>query len=260
MRLYALDGFKVVFGYYETGPGELAVHSDDVFSIAEIVNEELDPEGSEPRLDYAWLRLKTPVQPPRQPVAVSVTNPALALGAPIVSIGTPGGTPMKWDAAGEVEDVRADWLDYFVTDSDNSAGSSGGGGFDQQGTLVGITARGGTDFVQSSSGCNTTVREPDGSDAQEQFTYAFRAMTGLCGSNGGQSSTLCRADCGSQCRALPPPPESPEAGCSIGAGHSDPEVLWIGIPLLLTVRRRGRAQRWDRERTAQSRRGVSGRR
>jgi hypothetical protein len=236
-RLYNVNDFKIVFGYYETAPGQLAFNSDDVFSISEIVDEELDPEGSQPRLDYAWLRLEKPVRLPRQPVMVSVANPALEVGAPVISVSTPGGIPVKWDAGGQAQDVRADWLDYFVTDSDNSAGSSGGGGFDERGTLLGITARGGMDFVQTTSGCNTTVRVPDGSDGQEQFTYAFQTIAGLCGSDGGRASTLCRGDCGSVCRALPPPAVA--AGCSVGPRDSKWEWFWTSvIALFIALLRR----------------------
>jgi hypothetical protein len=231
-RLYALSDVKVVFDYYEAAPGQLAVTPRSIYSIAEIVNEELDDEATVPRLDYAWLRLSEPVAPPRQPVSLYATAPPLQVGDPVISVGTPGGVPLKWDAGGTVEDTRSQYEDYFVTDSDNSAGSSGGGAFDASLALAGITARGGTDFMASAAGCNTTVDEPD-DGGQEQFTYAFRALAGLCGSTGGANSSLCRADCGIPCSALPSAPAS-SAGCAV-EGAASLRGRWWNVLLISLI-------------------------
>jgi hypothetical protein len=240
-RIYPLDEFKIVFDYYYSRPGQLATGPDDFAEVAEIVNEELDPEGTTPLLDYAWLRLKRPAGPPHQPVAVTVAAPALELGSPVASVGTPGGIPTKWDSGGTVRNARMDTLDYFVADADNSAGSSGGGAFDSSGTLMGITARGGTDFVPTDAGCNTTVYQPDGSAADEQFTYAFRAVSQLC-ATGTSASSLCRPDCGNPCLALPPLPGS-SGGCSVTDAPL-PAGPVSGLPLVsgvvVAVRRRSR--------------------
>ena len=216
-RVYALEDFEAVFDYDYVESGKLG--AIEAVPIAAIVAEELDPEGSVPRLDYALLRLARPVQPPRQPAALYAVPPPLQVGDPVISVGTPGGVPMKWDAGGHIRDDGAAVLDYFTADADNSGGSSGGGAFDEALVLEGITARGGTDFVVTPSGCFTTVREPDGTLAEEQFTYAFRAVAGLCNSDPSASS-LCRAECGSPCQALPPPAEPAGGGCALSGGRT----------------------------------------
>ena len=123
--------------------------------------------------------------------------------------------PAKWDAGGRVQDARAESLDSFTADVDNSAGSSGGGVFDSQLALLGITARGGFDYyVKTLEGCRTTVREANAASTAEQIGHAFRAVAGLC-AEGPTVSSLCRSDCGSPCQALPRPPDSPEGGCAL---------------------------------------------
>ena len=230
-RLLAIQDFKVVFGYYFAEPGRLAATANDIVPIAEIVAERLDPEGTEPRLDYAWLRLEQPVRAPRQPAFVHVAPPALELGDPVISVGAPGGVPLKWDAGGHVQDTRAQWSDYFTVDADNSGGSSGGGAFDQQLSVLGVVSRGGTDFFTTAAGCNSTFREADTAKAAEQFTYAFRAVSALCGSPG-RTRSICRPDCGSPCQALPAVEQS-EGGCAVAGGGSG--WCWRSnwLPLLL---------------------------
>jgi Trypsin-like peptidase domain len=240
-RVYALSDMKVVFDDFYVAPGQLAQRAQSVYSVAEIVSEALDPQGSVPRLDYAWLRLTEPVRPPRQPVPIYATAAAVQVGDPVISVGTPGGIPVKWDAGGTVQDNRSAYTDYFIADPDNSAGSSGGGAFDSTLTLTGVTARGGTDFTPTPDGCNRTVHQADGQAVQEQFTYASAALQGLCGSAGGAKSSLCRADCGNPCSALPPPPPSP-TGCALGAADLTrgrwSEVGLLALAVAVAVRRR----------------------
>ena len=129
VHLLALRDFGVVFGYYDDAPGHLAAGADDLETPIAIVSEALDPAGVEPRLDYAWLRLARRMAPPRRPVPVRRAQVALASGQAIVSIGAPGGTPIKVDRGGMVRDARPETFDYFVADTDTAHGSSGGGAF-----------------------------------------------------------------------------------------------------------------------------------
>jgi hypothetical protein len=210
-RVFPVDDTIVVFDYFYRQPGELAATTVDTVDVVEIVAESLDPVGVEPRLDYAWLRLRAPVLPPRRPVPVFVTPPPLRLGDPIVSIGAGGGVPMKLDAGGRVRNVRESTRDYFVADVDSSHGSSGAGAFSSEFALLGILARGGADFVDTPEGCRATLRVNEDA-ATEQFTYAHQAVHGLCGRSPSASS-LCRADCGEPCRALAPPELMASGGC-----------------------------------------------
>ena len=153
---------------------------------------------------------------------------------------------LKLDSGGRIRDARRDVGDYFVADTDTFGGGSGGGAFDAQMNLFGILARGGTDFVAADAGCNAVVQQPDGSAADEQFTYAHRAVEGLCAKDPAASS-LCRPDCGNPCRATPAPPPASDGGCSIegpvmGADACRP---WLLLVVLWAVRRLRHPHRSD---------------
>jgi hypothetical protein len=230
VHLLALRDFGLLFGYYNDAPGHPAARDDDVETPVAIVSEALDPAAVEPRLDYAWLRLARRVAPPRRPVPVRRAQAALASADTIVSLGAIGGTPIKVDGGGVVRDPRPQTLDYFVADTDTAHGSSGGGAFDQDLVLAGVLARGGPDIFQTEAGCDATVRVPEGQDAQEQFTYAHRAMEGLCRDDPAASS-LCRLDCGDPCAALP---WQDDTGCSLAPRRGPPTgALGRGAAVLL---------------------------
>jgi hypothetical protein len=209
----------VLFNYYYREPGVLAIGADDVVHIAKVELEKRDSASSEPRLDYAWLRLAVPQAAPREPAPVYVRPPALALDDGISVIAAGGGVPLKIDDAGSVHDLGEPSLGFFIADSDTSQGASGAGAFDRNLALVGILARGKPDFEPSASGCFTTARERE-ADAGEEFTYAFRAVEGLCSANP-KASALCDTSCGDPCNVGQPPPILIDEGCS-QAGHLSP--------------------------------------
>ncbi len=248
VHLLALQDFWVVFGYHYDAPGRLAATQADLATPIAVVGEALDPVGVEPRLDYAWIRLAHAVAPPRQPVPVRLSAGTFAPGDPLVAIGAVGGTALKLDGGGKVRDARADQLDYFVADTDTAHGSSGGGAFDSGLALAGVLARGGTDFAPTESFCNTTVRVSDPAQAEEQFTYAARAVESLCRADP-TASSLCRADCGEPCLATP---MAAEGGCAVaGSGSRRPEAPTPGVAIVLvfvaamtaSVRERSRSMR-----------------
>jgi hypothetical protein len=231
LRALPLDRFVVVFGYYYEQPEELNFGADDVFEPLEIVSERLDPPGVEPRLDYAWLRLKHPARSPRRPApGVAAASPRLT-GEPLVAISAGGGVPMKLDSGSWLLDPHAPTLDYFTTNTDTSGASSGGGAFDPDGVLLGILARGAPDFLETPEGCATTAyNEDDG--AQEEYTYFHRALAGLC-EDAPSASSLCRPACGEPCEALEsnPTPPSVAAGCTMAPPTTSHPSLGFVIAL-----------------------------
>jgi hypothetical protein len=217
LRVFALDQLVAVFGYYYRAPDELAVSPNAVFDLAEIVAERLDPVGVEPRLDYAWVRLRYDVPPPLEPLAIRV-DPAQD-GQALIVAATISGLPLKVDLAARVRDTGAPLFDFFRTDSDTSHGGSGGAALDAQHAVLGILSRGGEDFRTTPSGCVEAVTRP-AEAAEEQYTYAAQALDGLC-REAGASSSLCRNECGNPCRALrttASPEASSDDGCSISRG------------------------------------------
>jgi len=235
------EAFVAVMGYYYSAPGALELGTGDVLAIKEIVHERHDPPGAEPRLDYAFLRLSTPVQPPRRPAPVHVSAAPAERDSAVFAIGAQGGAPLKAAMDASVQDGRNAALDYFIANTDTSTGSSGGGAFDAQLALLGVLARGGIDLRETEAGCVTTARAPAVGAASEQFTYAFRAVQGLCAQGKGRSA-LCRRDCGEPCQAARA--VEPE-GCALTRSprRRAGSLAWSLSCLLALLSRRQRANR-----------------
>lgn len=217
--VFPLSRFRAVFGFYFREPGELALTSDDVYGVAQVLlaRDETTPDNE--RLDYAWLRLAEPVSSPHSPVGVRARSLDLADGDAIIAINAGGGVPFKHDGGGRIRDRRGDVNDYFVADTDTSEGSSGGPAFDEQLKLVGTLARGAPDYVATEEGCVRTDRESNPLLAREQFTYAFRSVEGLCEVD--PDRWFCDTSC-EDCEVPPPPPSaSSDNGCSFAGPRSE---------------------------------------
>lgn len=214
-RAFPVGEFAVLFGYYYSSPNALAsATASDLVPVAEVLAERLDGQEQPDRLDFAWLRLARPVENRWSPAAIHVAPPGLQIGQGVLTVGFGGGVPAKWDFGGSVRDTRAQVGDYFVTDSDTFKGSSGSPAFDSTGSVLGVMARGGPDLFTTDAGCMSTVVWPTGTGvAQEDFTYANRALAGLCGQLP-DASALCRRDCTDPCIAGPRPLVS-DIGCSV---------------------------------------------
>jgi hypothetical protein len=208
-----LANMRVVFNYYFEQPGELALTRNDVYRVAEVVLARDDQSRSEERLDFGWLRLAEPVRPPHFPAAVRTRPPEVELGDGIIAINAGGGIPFKFDAGGQVRDLRTGSDDYFVADTDTSEGSSGGAAFDAEHLLVGTLARGAPDFILTSDGCVATDREQNPRLAREQFTYAYRSVAALCEVD--PERWLCDSSCEMGCEPPPPPAPQGNDGCTL---------------------------------------------
>jgi hypothetical protein len=212
VRVLDIADFYLVFEYFNIEPNRLAMAHGAVARSVEILAEALDPEGSEPRLDYAWLRLAEAVSSRFEPVPFFQKGRTLVEGERLITIGSPHGVPLKFDAEGRVEQVR-DQEDFFIARTDTSAGWSGGAAYDGEHVLIGILARGGIDLVPTLDGCQTTLRLESTEAATEQFTYAYRAFEALCTKQ--PQRAICRG-CGRVCQAAEPPDLAlrPRGGCA----------------------------------------------
>jgi hypothetical protein len=226
-----LTNMRVVFGYYYTAPGELAMSRRDVYVPRKVVASRRDPDGADERLDFAWLELTERVSPSQEPAAIHTQARGAAPGDTVVSVGAGGGVPFKLDAGGRVQDDRAQFDDYFLADTDTSHGASGGALLDSQFAVLGTLARGAPDFVQSDEGCWVTSQQSDPGASQEQFTYAHRAIEALCES--GSGSSLCDASCEQPCvpKARPLAAEATVSdGCSLrGSPKAASPARWLWL-------------------------------
>jgi hypothetical protein len=242
MRVLPLDQLVAVFDYYYSEPGKLRPDVGGALELQEVVSESLSVADAEMRLDYAWIRLKYAAIPPRKPLAIR--NRLVEVGEGLVSIGAAFGVPFKIEAGGTVRDARATSGDYFVADSDTSAGSSGGPALDTDLNLAGILARGGTDLEVTEAGCARTVRVDEGAEAQEQFTYASSALKELCQVDP-HASSLCRSTCGEPCGALPQIEAAAESGSCSTTVHARGATTtpMLATALLLAAGWRTRSRR-----------------
>lgn len=179
VRIYPLETFSVVFGYYYERSGALALDKRHVFAPLQIVSERLDGFGAEDRLDYAVVRLDRDVAPPLAPVVLDVNGAGVALGAPFTSVSAPDGVPLKVDLEGFIVDTREPANDFFLGISDTSNGSSGGGAFGRNGELLGILGRGTEDHRQSDGGCSRQ-QHLDFEAGSEEYTRTSSFLTAAC--------------------------------------------------------------------------------
>jgi hypothetical protein len=245
VNVYAESELRVVFGYYLSAPGLLTLDERDVYRVQGVVSARRDPDGSSgTRLDYGWLRLAAPARSPHEPAAVHVQPPDAALGDPILTVGASAGVPLKIDPAGRLRDLREPMRDYFVADTDTSAGWSGGGAFDESLALLGNLARGEPDFMYGDDDCQVDATREDPTGAQEQFTYAYQAVLGLCAVDDG--SGLCDPECEAPCQVAPSRPRLAGGGaCSLRPGlhAARGSATPFALSLLAALGRRRRSRR-----------------
>jgi V8-like Glu-specific endopeptidase len=245
-RALPVADFSAVFDFYYESFGTLAYTPASVAPVSAIVAERLDDASADSELDYAWFRLTAPVSRARRPMPVHTVASDLREGDPLVVMGYGGGIPLKIDHGATVRHVRAESMDYFSADADTFSGASGGAALDEQLVLTGITSRGQQDLQETERGCQTAVRiAVDASNARqvEDFTFAYRALEGLCRADP-DASSLCRQDCGDPCVALPLPEYRVAGGCALTPVVRTSQLSlvapFLGI-LFWSTRRRSRA-------------------
>ena len=239
VRGLSCTDFRLVTGYYASGPGELnPLQESDIYQCEVILHEAVSDPDSAERVDFAWLLLDRPVTAIAEPLELSPRERPLAPGETVTLIGFSAGLPAKVDLRGTVVDPRSETLDYFVTDSDAFQGNSGSAVYDSNHRLVGVQGRGGPDFLPTDQGCQISFREePYPEYAQEEVTYAFRAAEELCEVAPSLDFCCTQGDCNRKLDV--------DSGCQLApsAGRSARAWLWLlGGVLLLGVwgRRRRR--------------------
>ena len=188
-RVPTCQSYDYVFGYAESQPGLLdAITRSQIYGCRTLPVSFESPPDADAHLDYAVIQLDRPVDASLSPVGIGQSG-ALAAGQAVVVIGFPGGLPVKIDTA-SVLDPRAATLDNFAMSSDTFEGSSGSGVYDAADDLVGVFARGTTDFVDRGA-CRAirVVTTPDPA-AAESATYVAPAVAALCAA-GWPSVRLC---------------------------------------------------------------------
>jgi hypothetical protein len=240
---------RVAFDYFYLNEGELAMSEDDVYAVERVLIARRDdptPDDEGERLDFAWLELRSPAQPPHRPAPTYTRSRGASESDRVISIGAGGGVPIKWDEGGRVRYTRSEFDDYLIADTDTSQGSSGGGIFDQDLVVLGSLARGAADFARTEAGCYVTSTESDPRAAREQFTYVHRAVEALCST--GSTSILCNPACSEPCDAgaLDPFADAADAGCALvplASGRRGPlELAPIALALGGLLARRRRAE------------------
>jgi len=180
---------NIVFGYHYTGDGQPArLTGDDVYRCAEVLAFEVPGAGTQ--LDYGWLRLDRPVTADKTPLPIARSAQPIETDERLQLLGHPGGVPLKVQLAVKPLSARSATLDYFVTAADAFEGDSGGPLLRDGRQVVGILARGNSDYSSTPSGCFDVAQRSE-SQGAEQATYAFRALDELCRAAPG-STELCR--------------------------------------------------------------------
>eukprot|EP00299_Pterocystis_sp_00344_P015372 c7671_g1_i1.p1 GENE.c7671_g1_i1~~c7671_g1_i1.p1 ORF type:complete len:786 (+),score=182.74 c7671_g1_i1:63-2420(+) len=199
---------RFVFNYFYSGPNEPNVITDDDVYYCVDYYSTLTTSVTSLR-DHAIIKLDR--IPNRISSAVVSTYPGPVGATDLLSIiGFPNGVPAKILTDFIATDTR---LDYFVGYPDTFTCNSGSGVFDSVGQIVGVHARGNTDFV-SDGDCYRfakelcTVNDCPG----ESMSYAFHAFDNVvrCSSDATcQGKSCVNGICwGDICANGSPPPTS----------------------------------------------------
>ncbi len=188
-RVPSCRSYDYVFDYAEDQTGGLdPLARTQVYGCRTVAVSFESPPDADTHLDYAIVQLDRPVNATLSPVNIAPAA-AVSVGQTVTVIGYPSGLPVKIDPAGVLE-PRAATLDYFLLASDTFDGSSGSGIYDASDNLIGVFARGTTDFIDRGA-CRAVrvVTMPDPS-AGESATYLAPAVAALCAA-GWPSTRLC---------------------------------------------------------------------
>ncbi|MBN8231327.1 trypsin-like peptidase domain-containing protein [Corallococcus macrosporus] len=184
----SIVGSKWSFGYYRPSATTVAtVTSEDIFTVSEVV---LMGGSTDPN-DYAFVRLDRSATPRFTPARVAFGTYPLSFGAPVATIGSSSGMPLKIDSGGTVRSTGTSGSFYEVS-LDIFRGNSGGAVYARDGnTVVAVVtgARGG-EYVDGPTGtCKVAAQStlvPTGVG-----TVIRPMLNALCATPGFTSNRLC---------------------------------------------------------------------
>ncbi len=126
----------VVFGFFarEDGSG-IPIPAANLFSCRSVIarGDESSPDSG----DFAIFTLDRPVAEPLGPAGIAGTG-GLAVGTPLLMIGSPLGLPQKVDDGGRVRSTEGYEPGAFTATTDSFAGNSGSGVFVQRDGVRGL--------------------------------------------------------------------------------------------------------------------------
>lgn len=169
---------RLVFGYHKEAPGTLAtVTAQDVHRCDEVLAWREESGG----LDFAILRLDRDAGAERVPATLRREDTLLAPGTEVGMIGFPSGLPMKLAIGGVVTRNGPGGARFFEATVDAYGGNSGSGIYDREGVLLGLLARGATDFVRDGACLRSNVLPETGpGQSAEGIPYLARAVEAMC--------------------------------------------------------------------------------
>ena len=184
----SIVGSTWAFGYYRPSATTVAtMTSADTFTVSEVV---LMGGTTDPN-DYAFVRLDRSAAPRFTPARVAFGTYPLSYGAPVATIGSSAGMPLKIDSGGTVRSSTTSGAFYEVS-LDLFRGNSGGAIYAREGnTVAAIATRAtGGEYVEGPTGtCNVASQwtlTPVG-----QGTVIRPMLNALCATPGFTSSRLC---------------------------------------------------------------------
>src|SRR5205814_7317968 len=204
--------YDYVFAYAYVAADALGLRArSDVFGCRQVAIQTVSPPNSTEQIDFAIIELDRGASRPPAPMGDAGD---LGPGDRLTVVGFPSGLPAKIDRGAAVVDARGATLDYFSLTSDTFRGSSGSAVYDASPAVVGVFARGTTDFVDR-AGCRAERTLPSSSTTSGELAmYTAQAIQALCAASwpstrlcgiaprcgdgvcsASEDSTTCPADC-----------------------------------------------------------------
>lgn len=170
------EALLVVFDFHYEAPRRLAsIDPEDVYRCQRILARSHDTEGA----DFALIELDRPVEG-RTPAPVLPRTASLSDQQELALAGSPGGLPGKYADRGRVRNLQVGGDRYFQAELDAFGGSSGSAVYDEAGRVVGVLARGGTDYTEDRSCRRPRTVAPGEARSVEEVTHAAPLVDALC--------------------------------------------------------------------------------